>query len=327
MPQPTSSQVHVNRLLTNLSVAYIQETDKFAALKVFPGLNVTNKTNKYATYSKDDFLRDEMVERAPSTESAGGGYAIDLNSDYLCKRYSFHVDEDWDTEANADDPLNPATDAALYLSQKSLIKLEVLFATQFFTTGVWTGGTKAAGTAGDLVAGTDFVPWDDVSSTPIEDVDAQKESIEGQTGYLPNMLTMSRPVWNSLRNHPDIVDRVKHTSSEAVATGIVARLMELDSIVIGAAVRNTVAKGLPGTTSYIFGKHALLTYSPSSVSLRRPLAGLTFRWTGLRGSVDGSTVSSFDMPNIKSTRHEIEMNIDMEVVAPTVGAFFSGAAS
>jgi hypothetical protein len=315
--------VHLNRLLTNLSVANVQDASKFAALKMFPGVNVPNKSDRYATYSQADFMRDAMEERAPSTESAGGGYAVDLTANYSCLRYAFHVDVDDDTIGNADDPLSPTRDAATFLSQKTLIKHEVLFASTFFTTSVWTGSS----TGGDLAAGTDYTAWDDVTSTPLEDIDNQKEAIEGATGYLPNKLCINRKVWHALRNHPDIVDRIKYTSSEPVAMGIVARLMELDEIVIGAGVRNTAAQGVTGAYSYIFGSHALLAYVPPSPSLMSPSAGYTFRWTGLNGSVDGMAVSTFRMDNIKSDRHEIEMNIDMKVVSPTVGAFFQNASS
>lgn len=323
MPQPTSSQVHINRLLTNLSVAYVQDATKFAALRMFPGINVPNKSDRYATYSQADFMRDEMAERAPSTASAGGGYAVDLTANYSCLRYAWHIDVDDDTVANADDPLRPTQDAAVYLGQKNLIKHETLFATNYFTTGIWTGSS----TATDLVAGTDFTAWDDVTSTPLEDIDGQKEAIEAATGYLPNKLCMNRRGWDALRNHPDIVDRVKHTSSEAITRAIVARLMEIDEIVVGAGVKNSAQQGLTGSYNYIFGNHALLAYVPSSPSLMTPAAGYTFRWTGLPGSVDGMAVSTFRMPELKSDRHEIEMNVDMKVIAPTVGAFFQNVAS
>lgn len=323
MPSPTSSQVHINRLLTNLSVANLQTADKFAALRMFPGVNVPNKSDRYATYSQADLMRDEMAERAPSTASAGGGYAVDLSASYSCLRYAYHIDVDDDTVANADDPLRPTQDAAVVLAQKPLIKHETLFASTFFTTSVWTGSS----TGTDLVAGTDYTAWDDVTSTPLEDIDNQKESIEGLTGFLPNKLCISRKVWHALRNHPDIVDRVKYTSSEPIARGIVARLMELDEIVVGAGIKNSAQQNLTGSYGYIFGPHALLAYVPGSPSLMTPSAGYTFRWTGLQGSVDGMAVSTFRMPEIKSDRHEIEMNIDMKVVSPTVGAFFSNAAS
>lgn len=323
MPSPTSSQVHINRLLTNISVAYVQSADKFAALRVFPGINVPNKSDRYAVYDRGDFLRDAMEVRAPSSESAGGGYSVDLTNNYSCTRYAYHVDVDDDTRGNSDSPLQPDRDAAVYLAQKNLLKLETLFGTSYFTTGVWTGSS----TATDLVAGTDFTAWDDVTSTPIEDVDEQKEAIESDTGVLPNKLILNRVGWNSLRNHPDIIDRVKHTSNQAPTRALVANLMELDEIVVGAGVRNSAAQGLTANTGYILGNHALLAFVPGSPSLMTPAAGYTFRWTGLRGSVDGSAVSTMRNDLTKSDRHEIETNIDMKVIAPIVGAFFSNISS
>jgi hypothetical protein len=325
MPSPSASQVHINRLLTNLSVAYLQNTNKFAALRMFPGVNVQNRSDKYAIYSQADFLRDEMEERAPATESAGTGWTFSTDQ-YQVRRYAVHVDIDNDTVANQDGPINVQRDTAAFLGQKVLIKLETLFGTKFFTTSIWTGGIKANSTAGDLVAGTDFVAWSDITSTPIEDVTAQMANIESQTGYVPNKLAITRKVWNALKLHPDIIDRIKYTSSASVTPELVARLMELDEIVIGAGVRNTAARGLTGSYGYVMGNNALLAYVPPTASQQTPTAGLTFRWTGLPGNVDGSVVTEFDLPLNKARRYEVEMNIDMKVVAPALGAFFQNAA-
>ncbi len=47
MAQPTASDVHVDAVLTNLSVAYIQEQDAYIATKVFPVIPVDKKSDKY----------------------------------------------------------------------------------------------------------------------------------------------------------------------------------------------------------------------------------------------------------------------------------------
>ena len=75
MPQPTLSDVHVNRPLTNISVAYSQEAAgvEFVADRAFPAIPVENKSDLYYTYKRGDFNRDEMQKRALSTESAGAG--------------------------------------------------------------------------------------------------------------------------------------------------------------------------------------------------------------------------------------------------------------
>jgi hypothetical protein len=72
MPQPTLQDVHVNRPLTNISVAYLQEAAgvEFVADKAFPAVPVENKSDLYYTYARADFNRDEMQKRALSAESA-----------------------------------------------------------------------------------------------------------------------------------------------------------------------------------------------------------------------------------------------------------------
>src|ERR1017187_6613169 len=55
MPQPTLQDVHVNRPLTNISVAYLQEAAgvEFVADKAFPAVPVENKSDLYYTRSEE----------------------------------------------------------------------------------------------------------------------------------------------------------------------------------------------------------------------------------------------------------------------------------
>jgi hypothetical protein len=76
MPQPNINSVHVDAILTNISVAYLQNQDNFIADKVFPIIPVDKKSDKFFTYTKNDWFRDEAQRRAPGTESAGGGYNL-----------------------------------------------------------------------------------------------------------------------------------------------------------------------------------------------------------------------------------------------------------
>ena len=77
MPNPTARDIHVNAPLTNISIAFLQTADTFVASKVFPMVGVSKQSDRYYTYERGDFNRDEMEKRAPGTESAGGGYNID----------------------------------------------------------------------------------------------------------------------------------------------------------------------------------------------------------------------------------------------------------
>ena len=58
MTNPTAGDVHVDRLLGNISTAYIQKQSAFIADKAFPIVPVDNKSDRYTSYSKEDWLRD-----------------------------------------------------------------------------------------------------------------------------------------------------------------------------------------------------------------------------------------------------------------------------
>lgn len=329
MPSPNYADLHVNRLMTSLSVAYIQTDDKFVGTKVFPIVPNDRKSDRFAQYDRGDFMRDEMQIRGPGAESAGGGYRVTTNDTFSCDVWSFHVDTDYQTDANTDAPFNNDNDAAIYLGQKDLIRKEVAWGANYFTTGVWTGGLKASGSNGDLVANTDFTPWDDVASTPIEDVDAQKAEIESNTGHMPNTLVLNRRGWFALKNHPDIVDRIKHVSRDSVTTAMVANLMEIDRILVSGGASNSAQEGVTAVTDYIMGKHALLVYSAPNPGRYVVSGGYTFVWSQLNGgaSMDGVSVSTIPMDWKKVNRHEIESAWAMKVVAPLCGAFFQNVVS
>src|SRR5262245_58786305 len=105
MPNPTPTSVHIDRALTNVSTAYFQNSDAYIAGKVFPNVAVENQTDKYFTFDKNDTLREKALQRAPNTESAGGGFRVSTDS-YSAEVYAWHVDLSDQVRANADAGLN-----------------------------------------------------------------------------------------------------------------------------------------------------------------------------------------------------------------------------
>ncbi len=92
MTQPTNSAVHVDAALTNISVAFLQNANHFAAGRVFPNVPVSKQSDRYFVFDRGDFNRDEAEVRAPGTESAGGGYELDNTPTYFANVYAFHHD-------------------------------------------------------------------------------------------------------------------------------------------------------------------------------------------------------------------------------------------
>ena len=76
MPLPTRNEVHVDAVLTQISVGFMQSAEDFVADKVFPVVPVRKQSDKYFVYDRSYWFRSEMEKRAPATESAGGGWKL-----------------------------------------------------------------------------------------------------------------------------------------------------------------------------------------------------------------------------------------------------------
>jgi len=120
MPQPNVNSVHVDAILTNISVAYLQNQNNFIADKVFPIVPVDKKSDKFFTYTKNDWFRDEAQRRADATESAGSGYNLSTDT-YSADVWAFHKDVGDQTVANADAPLNPLREATEFVTRRLLL--------------------------------------------------------------------------------------------------------------------------------------------------------------------------------------------------------------
>ena len=207
-------------------------------------------------------------------------------------------------------------DATLFVSQQMMIKREREWVSNFFTTGLWTGST----TATDVTPG---VLWSAVGSTPIEDIDAQKDSISEKTGYEANTLVLGPEVFTQLKSHPDILDRIKYTQKGVITMELLAGLFDVDRVLVPRATRNTAAEGLTASFDYLYGKNAFLCHVASSPGLQVPTAGYTFSWTGLGNNNFGDAIKKFRMEHLESDRVEQNSAFDQKLVTANMGMFFS----
>lgn len=324
MPNPVPSDLHVNQPLTNISIAYIQQATAFIADKVFPNVPVQKQSDRFFKYLKEDWFRVEAQERAPGTESAGGGWRIDNTPTYYCRVYAVHKDIDDQIRANVDAPINLDRDATEWVTQQMLLKRETLWASQYFTTGVW--GTDRQGVASGPT-GNQFVKWSDyTNSDPIADIDASIMAIASKTGYKPNTIVVAPDVFGKLKNHPKILDRVKYTQRAVITEDILAGLFGLEKFLVPWGVVNSAAEGAAENTDLIFKSKVLLVYAAPAPSLLKPSGGYTFSWTGYLGAgAQGNRIKRFRMEQLASDRIEGEMAMDMKLIAADLGVLFYDA--
>jgi hypothetical protein len=322
--KPTAGDVHVNAPLTNISVAYIQSAESYIADKVFPTVPVQKQSDRYFVYDKGDFFRDEVKERAPATESAGGGYALDNTPTYYARTYALHKDVDDQTRANSDSPLNPDRDASEYLTQQHLIRRDRVWASNYFVTTKW--GLDLTGVAAAPGA-NQFLQFDQAAAKPAVTIRGEVVRIQEATGFKPNVLVLGARAYAAICDNPDILDRIKYTQRGIITPELLAPLFDVDRVVIARATYNTAKEGATTAMSYaVNSKAALLVYANPSPSIMMPSGGYTFTWAGLFGSgAGGARIKKFRMEQLAADRIEGEMAWDMKLVSSDVGTFFTAA--
>lgn len=325
MPE-MSNLGHIDRALTNISVAYMQGANAFIADKVFPILPVTKQSDVYYQYSKADFFRNEAQERGRAAESAGGNWNVSVADPYYCRKYAFHYDITQEEKVNYDQPIDVDRDTTGWLSQKMLLKRETDFASKYFATGKW--GKDITGN------GTTVKYFDDPTSDPVAMINAEMLAMAENTGMKPNFCIMAPDVFYALKNHDAILDRIKYTQKGIVTVDLIAALFEVDNIFIPWAICNTGAQGATGALSdakadmnFMYKGKMLLGYKAARPSLKEPTAGYIFAWTGLEGaSAYGSRMVRIPMDSlgIGTERLEMEMAYDQRIICPDMGTFFTG---
>ena len=135
---------------------------------------------------------------------------------------------------------------------------------------------------------------------------------------------MSYKVFSALMDNADIVDRIKYTSQESVTEDLLARLFNVDRVLIMAGTYNTAANGATASYSQIGDRDALVCYTPANPGLMVPSAGYTMVWNGVSsGMGTSSAISRFRMEAEKADRIEIESAWDTKIVSSALGYFLS----
>ena len=331
MPSPTLQDVHVNAALTDISVAYIQDSANYIADKVFPMVPVVHKSDVYYVFSKDDFLRDDVQQRADAAESAGGGFSLTTKS-YSALVYGYHKDVGDQVRANQDPAIDIDVVTTKFIMQKQLIRRDNIFVSKYMKTTVW--GTDVTGTGGGVPGSSTPAFWnDDAGGDPFTDIAQAQSTILQNTGHEPNIMVLGFPVYQALRKHPLVIDRVKYTmqaDAKNITPQLLAAAFDVEQIVVSKSVYNTAAEGLTGSYSFTIGKNALLCHRAPQPGLMIPSAGYIFPWQGLTGlNSMGVVVYQDRLPGRgrNTIRTDSDMAFDMQVVSSDLGYYFSGIVS
>jgi len=307
----TTSEVHVDAALSNVSLAYAQESTSFVSNRVFGTVPVTQLSNKYHVFDKAQWLRSEAALRGTGAPTRGGNFTMSTGT-YSCDEYGFHMDVDDTVARNADAGVDILTSATQYVTEKLLQKRDQVFAAAAFTTSVWTGSTS----------GSDITPstvWSASGGTPIKDIADQQAAVHAKTGRKPGTLLLGKDVYAALKDSDDILDRVKYTERGVVTTDLLAALFDVDEVIVAGSIVNSAQEGATASYAPVFdADDALLIYKPANPGLLTPAAGYMFQFDDLR-------TLRYRMDAHHSERIETLAAFDFKVTGADLGVFFRTA--
>lgn len=293
---PQKSQLHVNQLLSNVSVKY--SNAEYIWDKVFPQVPVVKDTDLYRVYDRNF--------RVPETKRAPKGVANEFQFDVSTASYALeqHALKDYvgkDEEENYDQG-SLQVDTTENLTDAIYRRIELSVASLFTTTS-WSLNVSLAA-ANAWTANTTV-------SDPVPVVDTGTSTVIANSGKTPTMMILPRDGYVAAKNHVSILDRVKYTSSD-VSTSMLAGLFSVSELHIPTAVQDTAAEGVASSISNMWGDIAFLGWKPAAPGPKTPSCGYTFMRNAPR------TRSWFDEER-NSTAIEVEIKFQPKVVASLTG--------
>jgi hypothetical protein len=271
---PGAGQVYIDQALTNLSKRYSNK--EFIADQVFPVTQVDRETGLYWVYDQSN-LRVEQSSRRGMAHSNEVDYGTTTATYGPLLEHSLRIGIPKAMLEQAQSPLEPRTDATMTLSEKIEIEKEKALNAILTNTSLITQNQTLSG-SGQF---SDYA-----NSDPFAIIQAMFDGMVQNGLVMPNTLTMGWPVWSKMRNHPDLIERVKYAGGGSAIKTInpsdLGELFGVERILVGKAVENTAKEGQPASKAFIWGKHLYLSYVDSGSDIRSITGGRTLVLNGAR---------------------------------------------
>lgn len=244
----SAKEARVDVLLTKTAVDFLNKESKFVADLILPTLTVQQETGIYFKYEQAD-LRHEDDSRAPGAKSKETTYDLTqvpygpLPSRALKNKVTDELGRQMGQTL-------AEKNATVRTIQKLLIAKERRLASQMADTAVITQNTTLSGTS----------QWSDyTNSDPVANIFTARSAVNSGCMNEPNTLLLGYEVWQKLRNHPDLVNRINGLK-EALSIEQMKSIFEVDNIIVANTQYNTTRQGAAKSMSQIWGKHAWLLY-------------------------------------------------------------------
>lgn len=318
--------------LSNIALAYYQSDASYFARTIFPICPVRMSSDNYYVFDKEDLLRDGW-QRKPAYGKVDPAVLSEHTETYACQVDQMIMGIDQIRQTDLTRRMGPATvdpkqQRAKAISAQANIHQDAMFAKRYFRSGVW--GNEMAGVDSTSLSDGQFIKFSNGNSDPVDFINQKSTEMEEATGRRPNRLALGVNVYNALKKHPAILERVKYGGTTAnpasVNANVLSQLFEVGRLSVQRSIMNKAELGEEAKMSYIGDPDAfLLAYATDSPSIEEPSAGYIFTWDMLG---NGNILPILNYLGENGTHSEfIEglMATDMKKTADDLAMFFKDA--
>lgn len=318
--------------LSNMALAYFQSEAKAFAKTIFPICPVSLSSDNYYIFDKEDLLRDNW-HRKPAYGKVDPAVLSEHTESYACVVDQMIMGIDRIRQTDLTRRQGPATrdprmQRTRTMAGQANIHQDLLFAEHFFKAGVW--GHEESGVDSTAPTEGQFIKFSNGNSDPVKLIDERATAMEQATGRRPNILALGVNVFNALKLHPGILERVKYGGSTAnpalITENVLSQLFSMEKITVQRSIMNKAKLGQKADMQFIGDPNSfLLAYATSTPSIDEPSAGYIFTWDML-GDGNIMPVLNYDgEPGTHSEFIEGLMATDMKKTADDLAMYFMDA--
>jgi hypothetical protein len=180
----------------------------------------------------------------------------------------------WNVRDDQTDPFDLEVDATNNLTQRMMLSKEKDAFNQCSNTSTVTQNVTISGTS----------RWDDYgNSDPIADVKTAVDTVKkaviatNTTAGQGMVLVLGYEAFSVLRNHPQILERIKYSERGIITADILAAVFNVKQVIIAEAEYNSANALQTDSMAYVWGKNAWVFYITERPALRSVTFGYTLR--------------------------------------------------
>lgn len=317
MPRPTSATTIQRPDLAAIAYEYMMEASQrgFIGLKLMPLFEVLERAAEYPVIPIEALLKLQSTKRAPNGSYPRSSYEFETDN-YSCLEDGWEEKVD-DVEAKMYKRFFDAEELATKRAVDVLLRgQEKEIADMLFNTGNFS----------DTAVDTE---WSTAGScTPRKDVNTGKAAMRAASGLEPNVLAMSKKVFDNALLSTEITGALKYTNpielgGSEVQRRILAQYFGVDEVLVGGAIYDAAKKNKAMSITDLWDDEYVGLYkiSDGGIALKEPVVGRTFLW--IEDSPENIVTESYREEQTRADIIRVRHHTDPEFIFTGAGYLLS----